>query len=349
LLSVGLTAIWRPALAQRDVAAEAEALFREGKRLMSLQDFAHACPKLAESYRLDPATGALLALAVCHEGEGRTASAWAEYGEVAARSKAEGRNDREQAARAKITALGGKLSTLTISVSTDAADQEHFHVTRDGVELGRAVWGVPIPVDPGQHIVHATASRGRSLRVAVAIGPDHDAKVVEIPKLIQTGQDEDFGAGAVSPPNVTSPVAPLAVTPRANNEAGPGEAPTLSSTPLPAAGAAPPAHSALRTIGIATMIGGGVALAIGGYFVSRAVSEKNTYQSDPTCTYDCAALDAANSAGNKATGFVIAGVALAGAGAAMYLLAPTRGSHVSLGFSPTVVANTYQLTATGRF
>src|SRR5262245_49529895 len=74
-----------------DVAAHAEELFRDGKRLMTEGKYAEACPKLAESHRLDPAGGTLLTLGLCHEAEGRTATAWAELKEAAAIGKQTGR------------------------------------------------------------------------------------------------------------------------------------------------------------------------------------------------------------------------------------------------------------------
>src|SRR5688572_3592069 len=101
-----------PARAQgRGVSiATAEALFREGTALLDEKKFAEACPKLAESHRLDPATGTLLALAFCHEGEGRLASAWAEFAEVAGRAREEGRTDRELVAREHAANLEPRLA-----------------------------------------------------------------------------------------------------------------------------------------------------------------------------------------------------------------------------------------------
>src|ERR1051325_10993105 len=89
----------RPSLAQSADAVTAEALFQQGRDLLRSGQAALACPKLAESYRLDPATGTLMALAMCHEAENKLASAWAEFSDTASRAKIDGRADREEAAR----------------------------------------------------------------------------------------------------------------------------------------------------------------------------------------------------------------------------------------------------------
>ena len=92
-----MAALATPATARAQNADEgaAESLFQAGKSLLEQKNYEQACPKLSESYRLDPGTGTLLALALCHEGEGRLATAWGEFAEVAARARREHRPDRE--------------------------------------------------------------------------------------------------------------------------------------------------------------------------------------------------------------------------------------------------------------
>lgn len=172
-----------PAFAESADSAASETLFREGKRLLDQKDFARACPKLAESFRLEAATGTLLALAMCHEAEGKIASAWAEYVDAAARARREGRSDREQAAQQWSNALEPKLSTLTILVPDLVARTPGLEVKRDGVVIGQAAWGTAVPIDQGQHAIEVTAASKRPwTKTIVVIAPSSREKL-SIPPL----------------------------------------------------------------------------------------------------------------------------------------------------------------------
>jgi hypothetical protein len=164
-------------------AAAAEALFQAGKRLLADKRASEACPKLAESYRLDAATGTLLALAMCHEAEGKLASAWAAYSDVAARARTEGRPDREEAAHQWIRALEPKLSTLTIDVPPGLVATQGLEVKRDGVIVGRAAWWTAMPVDPGSHVIEVTAPGKRAWTGIVVVRGGADRQRVTVPAL----------------------------------------------------------------------------------------------------------------------------------------------------------------------
>ena len=343
LSAVLLLVAVRPGLAhaQGGEANAAEVLFREGKRLLELKDFTQACPKLAESFRLDPATGALLALAICHEGEGKTATAWVEYTQVATRAKHEGRPDREQAARAKAASLERRLSTLTITVPPALARTPGLHLLHDGKEIAEATWGLPVPVDPGPHEVQATAPGTVPFLQQVTIGDNGDRKVVEVPALAP--------APVVAPLPVLPPVLPPVVPPVAPAIASGADIRTSPAAPsgesAPATGLPGP-----RLAGVVLAGAGALALVGGGIFTLRALSKKHEYESQPNCQDTCPALRAANTAGNTATGFVIGGVVLAGAGVALYTLGRPHGPPTtSLRVQPAISPGQGSLVFAGAF
>jgi len=166
-------------------SAAAEALFVDGRALLQAKKYDEACPKLAESQRLDPATGTLLALALCYEGQGKVASAWAAYVEAASRSHDEKNAARESAAKERVAALEPKLPRLLLSLAPGADKPAGLTIQRDGAPVGEGTLGTAIPVDPGEHTVYAIATGKqpftRTIRVAegetqrLAIGPLVDA------------------------------------------------------------------------------------------------------------------------------------------------------------------------------
>ena len=118
----------------------AQALFDEGRQLMEQKRYAEACPKLAESQRLDPGGGTLLNLALCHEKEGKTATAQAEYADALAMSTKDGRKDRQDLARERLAAIEPKIARISVIVPP-GSDVEGLEVKLDGLVLRRAAWG----------------------------------------------------------------------------------------------------------------------------------------------------------------------------------------------------------------
>ncbi len=169
--------------------ALAQSLFDEGVRLMEQGKYADACPKLAESQRLDPGGGTLLNLGLCREKEGKLASAWSVYNTALSLAIKDGRKDRELTARERVTALEPTLAKIVINVPEEIAKLRDLEVMLDGVRIGRAAWSLPTPIDVGNHVMTVSATDKRTWQQTVDV--DHDSQVVNVtvPSLEDAPQD----------------------------------------------------------------------------------------------------------------------------------------------------------------
>ena len=214
-LLVGSTlAVAVPAQAQTaNDKASADALFDEARRLMEAKRFAEACPKLADSQRLDPAVGTLLNLALCYKQNGQTASAWSTYREAAAQARTAQQADREELARTEAAAMEKDLTRLVIEVSPEARAVSGLEVKRDGAVVPPGLWGIAAPVDPGVRSIDVTAPGKKPLHLeAKTEGAGATAKVV-IPLL--------DNAPVVAAP-APAPLGPVNPPPAPERESGSG-------------------------------------------------------------------------------------------------------------------------------
>lgn len=175
-------------------------LFDEAERLVTSGDYAHACPKYAESERLDPQLGVLLYLAECYEKNGQLASAWGSF--RAAMEIAEQRGDaRASMARSRSQALSSRVSRLVIEVPAEAR-APGLVVKRDGAPVAETLWGSGVAVDPGTHRVSAEAPNRRSFEREVSVtGEGTEARVALIP--LEPLPVEQQGGGTSAAPAAT--------------------------------------------------------------------------------------------------------------------------------------------------
>ncbi|MFW5739524.1 MAG: tetratricopeptide repeat protein, partial [Myxococcota bacterium] len=176
----------RPVLAEPSAQdrAMAQSLFEQGRDLMAAQRYDRACPKFAESHRLDPGGGTLLNLARCYELAGRTASAWTTYEEALAMARRDGRADRARHCLKKLAALEPKIAKITIAVPS-AARIDGLEVQLGERSLREAAWFTPLALDPGEYEVVAAAPGRRPWSATLVLAPG-DRKTVEIPVLETT-------------------------------------------------------------------------------------------------------------------------------------------------------------------
>ncbi|HEY3500035.1 MAG TPA: tetratricopeptide repeat protein [Polyangiaceae bacterium] len=283
--------------------AAAEALFSEGRALVAKGRCDEAIPKFQASQRLDPGVGTSLNLAECYEQTGKTASAWAEYREAMTMARASGSTDREELARSKAKELEGKLSRLAISLA-EGANVDGLRVTRDGEEVDSAAYGVPIPVDPGQHVIEASAPGKSTWSAKVEVGAGASSERVEVPKL------ED--AAAVAAPDSDSP-----------------------------SGASKSSGSGQRTVALVVGGVGVVGVALGTVFGLQASSSwKDAESACKNYPYECGTegVSKADDAGGQATistiAFIAGGVCLAGAAVLWFTAGSGEEKQVSVGVGP---------------
>lgn len=146
---LALAAAARPADATE---GEARRLFDRARELMLAEQFTQACPMLARSHDLVPRSSTLLNLAVCRERLGQSASAHHAYRRVLAQEPPE--SERARLAQKRLAILAPRVPWLTLELDEPA---DGTIVALDGVILPRDVWGQPRALDPGTHVVEATA------------------------------------------------------------------------------------------------------------------------------------------------------------------------------------------------
>ncbi len=298
--AIAALALLAAGTSRADKLAEAEDLFRRAKGLIAANKWEEACPLLQESQRLDPGTGTLLNLALCHEHVGKIASAWGEFRAVEQQSRVATppREDRVKTAKEHADKLEPRLSRVRILVPADARTPG-LVVKIDGDEKREPTWG-GVPVDPGTHDVETSApgKRTRSQRVKV----DDEGVTVNV---------------AVHPLDDLREATPP-----------PAAGPDLEKLDEYAA------NRARRTTGF--VVGGiGVAtLAIGTVFGVLAIVANNDAKSCSPCTIDSNAAKDSNAATDRALVFAnIANVTVP-----LGVVGSAIGAYLVLTAGPTSVA-----------
>jgi len=267
--------------APRDPAA-AEALFRAGRAAVDRGDYVAGCSKFEESNRLDPEVGTAFNLADCDEHLGKVASAWQLFKEVVQRLPAS--DERVGIAGSRAGALEKKLPHLVLRAKAPLATGSS--VLRDGVELSAASFDLPLPVDPGDHVI-VVKSPGRT-----------DWQRTFHVTLGQTlALELETGAPSLE-----------------------GQTPGATASPSP--GGEPDCASPRRTAGIVLLGVGGAGIAAGLITGAMALSAKHTV--DESCTNKICSpegLDAGDRGGTAATVSTVAfTVGVLGAVVGTYLL-----------------------------
>jgi hypothetical protein len=291
-------ALWAAGTAARAEAPSAEALFREGRDAAHRGDYATACARFNESYKLVATAGTLLNLGDCEQHLGHYVTALARFRRALGELPAG--DERIDIARSAIADLVTRVPHVTVMLAPGPTPATH--VTLDGAPLERSQLGTSVEVDPGRHVVMAGRDGHLERKYVLELAESQSRGVVVEP-------------GASLEPAAPAPPPPAAPPPRAaTDEGAPGH---RSSTK--------------RTLGF--VIGGvGIAgIAAGSVFGIMALGDKSTRDAHcpgPGNTCDPTGVDAVHAGSRDATvstvAFIVGGAALA---TGAYLVLTSRPSH----------------------
>ncbi|MBI4705253.1 MAG: tetratricopeptide repeat protein [Deltaproteobacteria bacterium] len=323
LAALGLLLL-APSARADDDRARAEMLFEAATQLWNAGKKDKACEMFAAAVSTQPSAGGRLNLGRCHEQAGRTASAWREYSRAAAMAKLAGQAEREAGARELAARIEPKLSKL--SVQPAAAGTPGLKILCDDTPLDPGSYGMPEPVDPGEHRVEASAPGRQPWSATVIVGPAGDIKTVIVPELGAEAKPEPLPPAPV-PETRPTPTPEPAPAPQARPDASAAPEPTPAKPPAPADTTAGNG-TGLRIAGFAVGGAGLVAVGVGAVLGAVVLYDAGKVEHEPTLcpnrqctpageTY----VDAVSDKGTAATVLLAAGgVALAG-GAVLVLTA----------------------------
>ena len=322
VLTLACGATTELALADPADKATAQILFEEGRKLLESGQYKDACRKLEESQRLDASMGTQYRLAECYEKLGRTASAWANFREVADQAKAAGLTDREKKARERASLLEPKLAHLTIVVPFDPP--AGMIAKRDGAIIGQGQFGTAVPVDSGKHVVEVSLPGKKTWTVSSEVA-DAASVTVTVPV---------FDDGSSKKPPTETAAAPI-VTP---DVGAPTPAPT-STPPTPTVDEVHPAGMQ-RTVGLVVAAAGVVTIGVSTALILGAKSSYS--ESDPHCVGNVCdptgieIRDAARARGTVATVVFGFGASALILGGVLFFTSPSNNknatvTHVGIG------------------
>jgi hypothetical protein len=291
-----------------DPAAAAE-LFRQGREALLQNHFDVACPRLAESERLDPKVGTLINLARCEEAIDKRASAMRHWDDAVklAHASTDARESFVTEQRDKIAQSVPRLAVkLAPGVPPDT------RVKLDGVEIGPGDLGAMAPVDAGPHVIIASTSAG----------------------------DRQYPVTVVDDDVVTVTIDPRAPAPVVDSQssAQPASGPTTDA-PSPEAPRPPASRGDTQRL-IAYAAGGAAvfALGLGTAWGLQAISARNDSRCANGACSNQAGVEAQQEgldAGNRATvAFIVGGVLVAG-GVALWMTAPRANTGVAAWVAPS--------------
>jgi hypothetical protein len=313
-----------PALAQTDLErAAAREAADAGRTQFEAGRYAEAIDSFSRAQQLVAAPSHLLFLARAQAKLGKLVEAHENYIKITRESlppkSPKAFVDAQSAAERELEAIEQRIPSVTIAVQ--GASATAVSVLMDGATLSAAMIGMPLPVNPGQHVFEARGPSAQSAPVTITLTEGGKETVMLTLRRI-----------ASAPPPATSarPSAPL------------------SSDPLSEGDAVQSSGSVLRVASYVAFGVSAVALGAGAYFLVKSSSTRNsssdlfnTCNAAPPCSdSDKAQIqskdDDANSQRKVGIGGLVVGGVAAATGVTLLILGSPHSAATAQSDAPRV-------------
>ncbi len=282
---------------------KADALFKQGKKLMSQKSYSEACQAFEESFKLDPGIGGELNIARCYEEWGKLGRAFKAY-QKAEQMALDAHDGRAPKIEELVKGIEPQVPKLTLRLKSGEA--KDVTATLDGQPVDTTTLGRPMYLDPGPHTIEYKNEAGETKKKIVPVERAGTMEVVVEagPPAKDTGGTKGAGEGE-------------------------GKGGNKHEEPETRRAANPDPGRNMRIAGLAVGGAGIVAIGVASYMTLSARSKYNDalakYCGNMTNNCDDTGLSLTHDArheANIATAVFLIGTAAVGGGVALYLLAP---------------------------
>jgi hypothetical protein len=318
LVALSLALAAPVARAQSDAdRATARELGQEGQAALDAMAYKTAEDRFHRADALFHAPTLLLGYARAEAALGRVVSATEAYNRIIREGVAPGAPkvfvDALASAKAEVGAVQARVANVTITITGPDTPA----VTLDDAPVPNAALGVKRAIDPGPHVLKASADGWEPGQTTFTVADGGNAAASLVLRKVSAAPIAAAAAPAVAPAAAPA-TTPAAATPPASSEVPSGSD-----------------GSAQRTIGLVGMIVGGAGLATGALTGALAMSKHSTLSGEckgsvcpPSASSD---LSSYHALGTVSTIGFIGGAVVGGAGAFLFFLAP----HATLGSPQT--------------
>jgi hypothetical protein len=143
-----------PAPASGDTIKRAREQFSQALSLQTGGDWAGALALLKEVAAVKPTPQVRFNIALCEERLGLLVAALGDYELAASDAQAEKSDQVRQEVDSRLESLKARVPRIVVQRGKNA---DSATLSLDGVSLGDSVLNIPLPADPGPHVVEATA------------------------------------------------------------------------------------------------------------------------------------------------------------------------------------------------